>query len=104
MARLKILSTPDGLPGRPVEIGECEDSGLAFKQRRGELGRGRLEHPGCDQLIDHLQKGTTLGYMERRFHLVKGARCLSNCSIVMHSGHVEFVYETEDPTEEGDAL
>jgi hypothetical protein len=103
LERLKILSTPDGLPGKPVEIGEVPDSGLSFSQRRGQLGRGRLESPGCDELIRLLGEGTKLGYMERRFHLITGRRRLSNCSIVLHGGHIEFVYDAEHPAE-SDAL
>lgn len=91
MARVKILSTPGGRPGVPDEIGDVEDSGLSFSQRRGQFGRGRLESPGCHELIDLLGDG----YMMRPFHLVQGKRLLSNCRIVRMSGHIEFEYERE---------
>lgn len=91
MARVTILSTPGGRPGDPDEIGDVEDSGLSFSQRRGQFGRGRLGAPGCNELIGLLGAD----YMERPFHLVQGKRLLSNCRIVLSSGHIEFEYERE---------
>lgn len=87
MPRLKIIANPRG-GGKPVLIGEVDDSGFFFARQRGDSGRGRLAHPGSHQLISLLGDG----FMGRFFQVVTDGTLLNNCQIVLSSGHIEFMF------------
>jgi hypothetical protein len=89
MPRLKILANPRG-GGKPVLIGEVEDSGFSYSRTRGDSGRGRLGRPGCHELIRLLGDG----YMQRRFQVFTAGTLLNTCQIVLSSGHIEFVFDS----------
>jgi hypothetical protein len=71
--RVKIASTRDGGPGRPIEIGEIELDVIDHGNQRATISG-----PGQHDLIQLLGDG----FMGRNFHMVFDGKGLANCRII----------------------